>query len=255
MVDKFFFFRHKKIAFFCGKALDKNRADVIFFKELLKKCAFEFTGKSNKEKIGTMRCYGHYDRLRENCGKCEYAAYCRDAGDIPLLADGSLKASALNENRCSGEAVSIPAEEEDLPVPRQDSFSRADMLEMICFLLALDDTTLEYLEKKIRIPTLHFADLARDRGISRQAVHKFIRQKCERIPELSGMLKTRKQLNKQPKTTFMEEICRIRRRMQIRRSKISEHSYSFLKNWSCSNRSLDLSKMSILKGSSIWRAD
>ncbi len=207
-----------------------------------------------------MHCYGHYDPLRGECSGCQYADYCRDAGDIPLLADSSLKAFSLNENR---EIPELPCHEDDSSSNgensgewmKKESYTRSDMLEMICFLLALDDTTLEYLEKKIQIPTLHFADLARDRAISRQAVHKFIRQKCERIPELAVMLKTRKQLNKQPEKTFMEEVCQIRRRMQIRRSKISEHNYSFLKNWSCSNRSLNLSKMSILKGSSIWKTD
>ncbi len=197
-----------------------------------------------------MECYGRFSILKEECKKCALAAYCRDAGDLPPLADGSLRAVPLDDGR--GHTRECPDDGNIFSAP-QSSYTREDMLEMISFLLALDFTTLDYLAKKIETPTLFFSDLARDRKITRQAVHKYVRQKCERIPELAVMLKTRKQLNKQPQRSFMEEVCRIKRRTQMQKSKISKPSWPFLRNWTCSNLSFDLSRMSILKGSSTWK--
>ena len=63
----------------------------------------------------------------------------------------------------------------------QDLYSRNDLLEVIAFLLALDTQTLDMLDSKIGNPGISFSEIARHRGVSRQAVHKFIKKNVLRF--------------------------------------------------------------------------
>jgi len=131
-------------------------------------------------------------------------------------------------------------------------YSRNDLLEVIGFLLALDTQTLDMLDSKIGNPGISFSEIARKRGVSRQAVHKFIKKKCAQIPELSIILQNNSQKRKISKK-FMEEVCRIKKQTSEKRLKKQKVNLRSSKKLICWNPSLDLSKMSIFKGSSITR--
>jgi predicted DNA-binding protein YlxM (UPF0122 family) len=135
----------------------------------------------------------------------------------------------------------------------EECYSRDDLLEVIGFLLALDTQTLDMLDAKIGNPGVSFSEMARRRGVSRQAVHKFIKKKCAQIPELSIILQNNSKKRKTSKK-FMEAVCQIKKQMSEKRLKKQRGDSKFLRKLTCWNQSLDLSKMSIFKGSSITRS-
>ncbi|MGE4563743.1 MAG: hypothetical protein AB7F32_02645 [Victivallaceae bacterium] len=133
-------------------------------------------------------------------------------------------------------------------------YSRADLLEVIGFMASLDLSTLDFLRAKLADPEISFTKLAKQRNISRQAVHKFIRDRCLRNPELAIVMQNRGQkIETNLKKSFMEEVCRIRRKTRARRSNKPNADSNSSKKLIYSIRSFDLSKMSILSGGGIWK--
>ena len=199
-----------------------------------------------------MFCYGKYYGKREQCAGCELQRYCRAAGDPPPLAPSPIsdelnmqilaKFRQPTGNRYSG-------------AERDQRYTRADLLEVITFMAALDIRSLELITRKLAEPDLNLSELAEKRGVSRQAVHKMVRQRLERIPELAAVLTWRRKKNKcvtQP-ATFMEEVCRIRRQVRESRSKKPRLASNFLRSWRSSKPSLLSLPTSIIKGSVIWK--
>ena len=131
-------------------------------------------------------------------------------------------------------------------------YTRQDLLEVIGFMVRLDLSTLEFLDEKIAHPEFGYADLARRRNITRQAVHKFIRQRCRKIPELESVL-LKSSLKKNHPTTFMEEVCKIRRKVRTKPSSKPKTDLNSLRRLTCSIQNLDLSGMSMFNGGSIWK--
>lgn len=199
-----------------------------------------------------MDCYGRNFGRRAECPKCKLGSHCRLAADPPLLSmhpPAGADFTLLNEL----EAEKSSAEKADGDRP-EERYSRADLLEVIGFMMALDATTLEFLDAKLGDPDVSFSKLARRRNVSRQAVHKFIREKCEKIPELAAVMRNRSQRKKNHSTpSFMEEVCLIRKKVRERRSKQPKAASTCSKSLTCWNRSFDLSNMSMIKGEAIWR--
>lgn len=198
-------------------------------------------------------CYGLYFGKLPECGGCGYKRHCRTAGDLPLLSPNPLP-DELNERILTRHRR--PTDNRYRRAEQDRRYSRADLLEVIIFMAALDIRSLELITRKMADPDLNISELAERRGVSRQAMHKMVRQRLERIPELAAVLAFRKHKNKgatQPTTTFMEEVCRIRRQAQENRSKKPRRVSNCLRKLRSSKPSLLSSPMNILKGAVIWR--
>ncbi|MDD3154992.1 MAG: hypothetical protein PHS41_08990 [Victivallaceae bacterium] len=192
-----------------------------------------------------MQCYSHYRPENGRCRQCRERRWCETAGDPPLINDRQQE-----ELRTPGN-LEMPENPPSIAGEKL-RYSRSDMMELIGFLLSLDYSTLEFLDEKLRNPDVSFESMGKDRRITKQAVHKFIKQRCERIPELAVVLQNRRQRNRAAKTTtFGEEVWKIRKETQEMRLKTQENTLPRSKNLTCLSRSLDLSRMSIFKGGRI----
>lgn len=196
-----------------------------------------------------MKCYGKSYRKHDECPQCELIEYCRDAADLPLMT--------MHPGRTlEYEGRSLEAPESDCEGQNgKEQYTRSDLLEVIGFMASLDFSTVDFLRAKLADPEISFTKLAKQRNISRQAVHKFIRDRCLRNPELAIVMQNRGQKTEHNlKKTFMEEVCRIRRKTRARKSNKPKADLSSSKRLICSIRSFDLSKMSILSGGSILKS-
>ncbi len=198
-----------------------------------------------------MECYGSLFNKRKECKNCELQKWCKNASDPPRLAHQMLDWDMISELMIPvSMSVSHPSDIPDEVNTPEKYYSRDDLLEVIGFLLALDIQTLDMLDAKIGNPGVSFSEMARRRGVSRQAVHKFIKKKCSQIPELSIILQNNSKKQKINKK-FMEAVCQIKKQTSEKRLKKQKADSKFLRKLICWNQSLDLSKMSIFKGSSI----
>lgn len=203
-----------------------------------------------------MNCYGrHYNKFAE-CRTCKWKHHCSTAEDPPLICLNA-PPEKVNERILAGRH--IPSENRMRTAERDRRYSRADLLEVITFMAALDIHSLALVTKKLECPELNLSQLAEVRGVSRQALHKMVNKRLQQIPELAAVLTYRKHKNKQSPhkqtTTFMEEVCRIRRRTQENRLKKPKLASNCLRRLRSSKPSLLSSPMSILKGAAIWKKD
>jgi predicted DNA-binding protein YlxM (UPF0122 family) len=119
-------------------------------------------------------------------------------------------------------------------------------------MLNLDSLTLELLEKMIREPDINLSEIARRRNTSRQAVQQALKRKCKENPELARLLSSRECKNRQHKqTTFMEAVCQIRRQKSPTNLNAPAQGSKFYRSLNSWNQNFDLSKMNIIKGSTI----
>ena len=115
---------------------------------------------------------------------------------------------------------------------------------------------LELLAEKVKTPEISLSDIARKRNTSRQAVQQALRRKCRENPEIARLLANRERKSRQRKQlTFMEAVCQIRRQRSSMSWNAPATGSKFYRSLNCWNQNFDLSKMSILKGSSILRKD
>jgi len=203
-----------------------------------------------------MECYGKYYGKRAECATCKCKRYCRAASDPPPLAANALP-EELNERILV--KYYRPTGNRYEKAERDCRYSRADLLEVITFMAALDIRSLELITRKLENPDLNLSDLAERRGVSRQAMHKMVRKRLEQIPELAAVLTYRRHKNEtkvieQPET-FMEAVCRIRRDSREQQSKKPKLAWNCLRKLRCSKPSLLSSPMSMLKGKAIWKND
>ncbi len=199
-----------------------------------------------------MNCYGKSFGHRVECTECKLRKYCGQAGDPPLLVDRAPPPEVNDRLLESG--LRNHREQLDEPL-RKQYYSREELIELIGFMVSLDYRTLELLEIKLAEPTLNFSDIAAKRGVSRQALHRMVKMRLCRIPELKTVFEFHQRRNHIDKTTtFMEEVCLIRKRVREKQSKQPKPALSFLRNWKSSNRSLLSSPMSIIRGSAIWNS-
>ena len=200
------------------------------------------------------KCYGNYrNGVKSDCRKCELSKWCRDAGNTELLTDrmssfdDALQDSELqmfNDEHTAARQRKLNGEKLE--------YSRNDLLEVVVYMLNLDKLALELLAEKVKTPEISLSDIARKRHTSRQAVQQAIRRKCRENPEIARLLANHERKSRQKKQlTFMEAVCQIRRQRSPMKSNAPEpglKSYRSLNSWS---QNFDLSKMSIIKGSSI----
>ncbi len=194
-----------------------------------------------------MECYSKFDAAATKCRKCPLKKYCREAGEIPLLPRA----------RISELGASAPLEYEDTPEEQNSPrHTRAELMEVISFMAALDVNTLELVSAKLGNPDATCEELAQMRNLSRQAVHKAVKKWCASVPELEILLRNRQCRNRShPQTTFMEEVCKIRQSLRKKKSGSPANGSSSCRSLISWKPSFSLSGMNILKGSAILRKD
>ena len=200
------------------------------------------------------RCYGHYRSDKDpECSRCREKKWCKGASDPELLTDHM---SSFIEELQDSESRELL---EEMKSHRRNKlngekleYSRNDLLEVISYMLNLDSLTLELLEKMIREPDINLSEIARRRNTSRQAVQQALKRKCKENPELARLLSSRECKNRQHKqTTFMEAVCQIRRQKSSMNWNVPVSGSKFYRSLNSWNLNFDLSKMSIIKGSTI----
>ena len=199
-----------------------------------------------------MHCYGSYKPDNAECRNCNFASYCMEAGNPVLLSDSM---PSYNDGIKTIMSRSIDFRDDDEEITLSPSYSRGDLLEVISFMLSLDQRTLDYLDEFIKTPGITFQGLADKRNISRQAVHKYLKKQCRKVPEISTLLKIGERRRVYtPNRTFKEEVCRIRKKMsELRLSKPKRDSLCW-KRLICSTQSSGLFSTNILKGSALWKS-
>lgn len=198
-----------------------------------------------------MKCYGKSFGRGGECVSCEYATWCKDATLLDRKNSRDIEFDAGSGNSAlSVEPVYPRCNDNNM---EKKEYSRYDLLEVISFVVSMDAKALEVLDEKLRDPEIKFSDLARKRRVSRQAVHKHVLKKCQAIPELEVILRNRRnRIDTNKKSTFMEEVCRIRRKMLKQRSQQQKENSKCSGRLTSLMRNLDLSRMSICKEGMIF---
>lgn len=186
-----------------------------------------------------MNCYSNYTENKEECKKCKYKSYCMDSADIPLIINN--RGRKLYENKIQ----LTPIERVKAFNSDKKEFSKAEMLELIAFMVSLDETTIELLSEKLNDPTISIAELGKRRNITRQGVHKYIKQRCEQHPELAVIFQNKQNKHKK---NFLEVVCKIKQQTQRADLKRTEQNLNYFSSLTCLSQNLDLSRMSIGKG-------
>ena len=205
-----------------------------------------------------MDCYGSYGRKsKAECAKCSKVRWCREASDVELLRDHMMSfAEELQDSEAREMAEEQAGARKQKLNGEKLEYSRNDLLEVISYMLSLDPMALELLDEKIHDPDISLSEIARKRHTSRQAVQQALRRKCRENPEIARLLANRERKSRQRKQlTFMEAVCQIRRQRSSMSWNVPATGSKFYRSLNCWNQNFDLSKMSILKGSSILRKD
>ena len=201
-----------------------------------------------------MDCYGSYGRKRKaECANCSKVKWCREASDVELLRDHMMSfAEELQDSEAREMAEEQAGARKQKLNGEKLEYSRNDLLEVISYMLSLDPMALELLDEKIHDPDISLSEIARKRHTSRQAVQQALRRKCRENPEIARLLANRERKSRQRKQlTFMEAVCQIRRQnspMNLNAPKTGSKYYRSLNSW---NQNFDLSRMNIIKGSTI----
>ncbi|MDD4818381.1 MAG: hypothetical protein PHI85_10490 [Victivallaceae bacterium] len=195
-----------------------------------------------------MNCYGHYDVVRSDCRACKLIRYCREAGDPPLMV--ASMPSFDDELAVPGRCAPDVSDTEDYP----DVYTRDDLLEVISFMLQLDVRAVELISRHVETPGITFRQLGESRNVTRQAVHKFLKNQCRKFPEIAALLRIgerRRSIIK--RKTFMEAVCLIRRKMCASRWSAPRKSLLCWRKLICSTESSNSFSTNILKGAGLWR--
>lgn len=195
-----------------------------------------------------MYCYGRYADQRESCGSCGMRGFCRDAGDLPLLSSSM---PSYNDE------IAVPGgSSAESGSPAKELYSRNDLLEVISFMLQLDSRTVELLAMHVSEPGITFRAMAESRKVSKQAVHKFLKNQCRKFPEIAALLRVgeRRRDNNKNKT-FMEAVCLIRRKTCALRSKSPRKNSLCWRKLICSTESSSSLNTNIIKGAGLWLGD
>lgn len=125
----------------------------------------------------------------ESCKKCIYresCIYC--AHDNP--DKGARHGISYEQYSYSAECASFP-ETEDLKLRRLKDTEDSDVLQIMEYLLDIDNYTAELASIILHSEANTAADLAKRLGVSRQAVHRKLIDCCTRHPELRKLFITR----------------------------------------------------------------
>ena len=134
-------------------------------------------------------CWGEYAQDAERCAACQYAEACRWCGENPDADASSVvrrdKHTVSYESLAYSSEVAVEDEPQD--EARTDA-RRDDLLAILAFLARVDDYTLEILSSVLGGNATTSSGIARELGISRQAVHRRLGWAVEHYPELRPLL-------------------------------------------------------------------
>lgn len=198
-------------------------------------------------------CYGKWYKRIDECETCpkKYKNYCKDARNPHLITDETVNFDDVSYS--ADVASHKPEIDFDIPADTEKLiYSKKDLLELLSFMCSLDPQALDILEEKLRDADIGISQIAKRKRRSRQAIHQFIQRRCEEIPELEAILRNRKRkMNNIKQPTFQEAVCQIRKQTHEKKSKRQRNGLKSSKKLICLSQSLDLSRLSIFKGSKL----
>lgn len=153
--------------------------------------------------VNAMNCYGKYYGKRSQCSDCASRRHCSAAMDQPLLNPEGTPDWMLEKvlSRCPSSTNRFAKAERDR------RYSRADLLEVIAFMVSMDRSTLEMIAVKLDKPDLKFADIARAKGVSRQAVHKMVKKRIlAELPELAPLVDSRQAIKRKNREAYEARV-------------------------------------------------
>ena len=139
-------------------------------------------------------CFGKPSQsgLLDRCPVCEFresCAFC--AKDDGSSCDHRLGHVSYERYSYSRETAAPPAEPEDATLSGPVDCKAADTLQVMEFLLDLDNYTAELLHEVLHGNCSTASELARKFGVSRQAIHRKIVDCCTLHPQLRKLFITR----------------------------------------------------------------
>lgn len=138
-------------------------------------------------------CFGKISKVgkQDRCQKCEFQESCKFcAEDDGSSCDRRLGHVSYEQYSYSEEVSSHPAQTEE-PEEKTGSAGDEEVRRVMEFLLDIDNYTAELVSDVLHGDCTTTSDLARKRGISRQAIHRKIVDCCTSHPELRTLFITR----------------------------------------------------------------
>lgn len=129
--------------------------------------------------------YGRNKYPSPNCETCGIRQACSEAVDIPplLRPQNSLADHDVFLGKLSAKVLRYNSPEKEML-----RYTLGDLMHLVRVMAAMDDVTLFYLDELFKHGCgTKFADIARTRNISRQAVHKKIKHELQKFPELAAV--------------------------------------------------------------------
>ena len=133
-----------------------------------------------------MECFGKYEGNREECVGCEYNASCETACGLEKSWKESERAwrwrrSPTAFRDSSDDEIIEQADKRLDSLLMQDAYSREDLLEVVSIMLRVAENSwlLDVLKK--RLAGVSFANIAKEQGVSRQAIHLKVGTTLEKI--------------------------------------------------------------------------
>jgi len=143
-----------------------------------------------------MQCYGHFRQGDPECASCQYARWCRDAGDPPLAGGVDFEKVSNVEDAITIEDAPLV----DEPETESDSelhVTSGEWMALVRRILEIDDKRIRtILRLKLENPNISLAEIGRYFGITKQMVDKEIDFACHWMPELSIVLRNRPMYNR-----------------------------------------------------------
>lgn len=141
-------------------------------------------------------CFGVEQKIvKPVCISCEFREACKVCRDMPdkkinrLL--GFVSYDRFSYSREVADETGKPGDvhEEGELLKQQRYYTQEDLMYILSFLLKVDDYSLQILSEIVVKGRTLASDVARDFGVSRQAIHRKIRDSCIKYPELREMFK------------------------------------------------------------------
>ncbi|MDD5727553.1 MAG: hypothetical protein PHV59_03220 [Victivallales bacterium] len=131
------------------------------------------------------QCFGikeFCEKLDPECYLCEFMDACHYAAHA-TDPDRCLGMVSYERYNYSGE-VAETLEATTEPDKEVLEFTRRDLMDVLAFLLRMDEYALNLAAAVLQGQAMTTADLGRFMGVSRQAVHRKLKDACDQCPEL-----------------------------------------------------------------------
>lgn len=143
-----------------------------------------------------MQCYGHFKAGDPRCAACEFAGYCKDAGDPPL--SGHVGYDNVSNIEEAAAPDTTPGESPDTEeLTSSPEATSGEWMALVRRILEIDDKRIRtILRLKIENPNISLSEIGAHFGITKQMVDKEIDYACKWMPELAVVLRNRPMYNR-----------------------------------------------------------